>query len=177
MRKKELLLKPSTRYDQQREELLLHGTQAEGLRCSFRQNLLECGCVFVWILLLQFSLSLPFLPSPLPPIPYPSTPHLPSPSLPSPPLPSPPTPPLPFPPLPSPPLPSPPLDLSLQSNAAQEKLSEELNVLRQQVANLMKEEEEHKKVAKALEDKVCACVFVCLYLCLCRYRMAWVGAV
>lgn len=57
----------------------------------------------------------------------------------------------------------PPLSLPpLQSVAAREKLSAELDVLRQQVASITSEKEGHEKVAKSVEDKVCG-VYVLEY--------------
>ena len=52
-------------------------------------------------------------------------------------------------------LPSPPITLPpTQSVAAQEKLSAELDELRQHIASIAREREEHEKVAKSVEDKV-----------------------
>ena len=65
-------------------------------------------------------------------------------------------------PLPLPLSPSPSLPPPLQSVAAREKLSAELDVLRQQVASITSEKEGHEKVAKSVEDKVCG-VYVLEY--------------
>lgn len=60
-------------------------------------------------------------------------------------------------PLPTPLLSHPPPPSSpLQSVAAQEKLSAELDELREQIVSISNDREEHEKVAKSVEDKVCA---------------------